>query len=394
MFKQFHSREQHTSILAGKRVIIVLPGLKMGGAERQALLLARHLVSDQKAAVQVWGLNHAGQAARLCDAYGLPWRVVKMTWSYDRIMRFKAWARFAWTLRQAQPDVILTYSMRPNVVCGLIWRWTGAQLCIWNQRDEGRSDRVGGLFQQSAARLVPLFISNSHHGKDFLCRSLAVNPNRIHVIKNGVELLRPKVDHAAWRSQPGVSEDCFLACMVANLHIYKDHATLVRAWRQVVDRLREKDESALLLLAGRFGDTYKYLQALVHELKLAESVRFLGSVDDIPDLLNAVDLGILSSQYEGCPNGILECMAAGLPIVGSDIPGIREALGPKGYSCLAPPGDAEALADRILELLTKPELRRKLGTLNRHRIEVEFSPQHMCEKTVALITDNLEAAYS
>jgi glycosyltransferase involved in cell wall biosynthesis len=377
-------------MLNNNRIIIVLPGFKLGGAERQALLLARHLRHEQKAQVEVWGLTYPGQATELCDSYGLPWRIIPMTWSYDRMMRFKAWTKFTWAMRQARPDIILPYTIRPNVICGQVWRLTGAQLCLWNQRDEGRSNRVGRRFQRWAARQTPLFVSNSGHGQEFLVQTLGVPPDKISVIYNGVELAAPEANRIAWRKRLEIKDNCLLVAMVANLHGFKDHATLLRAWRQVVDRLEEVGRSAVLLLAGRFEDTTELLQSLARDLALGESVRFLGWMDDIAGLLGAIDLGVFSSHYEGCPNGLLECMAAGLAVAATDVEGIREAVGPEGYEWLAPPGDAGTLAQRIVKLALNPELRSRLGNINRRRIETEFSPQRMSEQTVALIEHGLQ----
>lgn len=380
----------NSPMLAGKRIIIVLSSFKLGGAERQALLLARYLRHEQKALVEVWGLNYPGLATELCNSYGLPWRIIPMTWSYDRMIRFKAWAKFTWAMRQARPDIILPYTMRPNVICGQVWRLTGAQLCLWNQRDEGRSDRVGQKFQRWATRQVPLFVSNSQHGQEFLVQTLRVTPDKISVIYNGIELADPEANRVAWRKRLEIKEDCLLAAMVANLHGFKDHATLLRAWRQVIYRLEKVGRSVVLLLAGRFENTAESLQALARDLALGESVRFLGQVNDIAGLLGAIDLGVFSSRYEGCPNGVLECMAAGLAVTATDVEGIREAVGPEGYAWLAPPGDAEALAQHIVKLALNPELRSGLGDINRRRIETEFSPQRMSEQTVALIERGLQ----
>jgi glycosyltransferase involved in cell wall biosynthesis len=180
--------------------------------------------------------------------------------------------------------------------------------------------------------------------------------------------------------------------MVANLHTFKDHRTLIKAWRTVVDKLSEIDQFPVLLLAGRFDDTYSTLKELTSELNLDESVRFLGQVNDVSGLLSAVDLGVHSSVNEGCPNGVLECMAAGLPVVGTDYPGIREAIGPNGYGFLAPPTDADALGDQIVRLARDPEMRRQAGLLNRSRIENEFGARTMYEKTLAVIREALDGS--
>ena len=376
--------------MESKCIIIVLISLRLGGSERQALLLARYLC-QQGAQVRVWGFSGPGRAAALCDEYGVPWRVVPLRWPYRGIQRWVqrlgSLAGFAWTLRSARPDVILPYTMFPNVICGLVWRWTGARLCVWNQRDEGLG-RMGKA-ERWAVRQTPWFVSNSQRGADFLVHTLGVKSDRVRVIHNGVELARPASDRATWLSRLGVSEGCFLACMVANLSVLKDHATLLQAWRRVGDRLDAIGQPAVLLLAGRFDDTHESLKALARNLELGGRVRFLGQVDDVAGLLGTADLSVFSSHTEGCPNGVLESMAAGLAVAGTDIPGIREAVGPDGYPFLAPPGDAEALADRILELAMDPELRAKLGAANHRRIELEFSSQRMCEDTVALLSKAL-----
>jgi glycosyltransferase involved in cell wall biosynthesis len=140
------------------------------------------------------------------------------------------------------------------------------------------------------------------------------------------------------------------------------------------------------MLAGRFDNMYGSLRALAVNLGIQDNVRFLGQVADISILLGAIDLGVFSSRFEGCPNGVLECMAAGLAVVATDIPGIREAVGPSVYRFLVPPGDAEALANKIIELAADPCLRAELGKLNAHRAREVFSLERMGKQTADLIS--------
>jgi glycosyltransferase involved in cell wall biosynthesis len=239
--------------------------------------------------------------------------------------------------------------------------------------------------EQWAIQRTPCFVANSQHGVDFLREAFDIPPERAHAIPNGIQLAPPDADRGAWRRRLEVGERDFLACMVANLTFQKDHTTLLRAWRAVVDQSSDRTNVPILLLAGYFGDAYDALRRLAQELQLGETVRFMGQVHDIPGLLSAVDLGVLSSTGEGSPNGVLECMAAGLPVVGTDIPGIREAIGPGGCAYLAPSGDAAALADRILMLAANPMARDRAGSANRRRIETTFAPEIMCEKMVRLM---------
>ena len=130
-------------------------------------------------------------------------------------------------------------------------------------------------------------------------------------------------------------------------------------------------------------------KALAFDLNLGSSVRFLGSVQDVTGLLSAVDLGVFSSKTEGCPNAVLECMASGLAVVGTDIPGIREALGPDGTDCLASPDDPGIFAQRILDLANAPTRLSALGAANRLRISAEFSTDQMVQKMVTKISQGL-----
>jgi glycosyltransferase involved in cell wall biosynthesis len=249
---------------------------------------------------------------------------------------------------------------------------------------------LGPLTEKLAVKFTPVFVANSQHGAEFMIREFLVDPARLHIIHNGVQLARAQGNRETWRNSLAVDDSCFLACMVANLQMYKDHVTLLKAWRIVVDRLRSLNREAVLLLAGRFDETHDRLKALAYDLDLGSSVRFLGSVKDVTGLLEAVDIGVHSSVNEGCPNGVLECMAAGLAVVGTNYAGIREALG-SGYEFLAEPGDAAGFAEQVIRLAQDPRARREAGEANALRIGAEFQPEHMYQKMVALIAEALHA---
>lgn len=376
---------QEQRSLADMRIIVLLPSLDLEDSGEQALQLTRHMRHTEWADVELWGLRGPGRIARLCEQHSVPWRVVPFSWAGGLLGRIVTLCRFAYTLRRAHPAILVSYTMLPNVLCGLVWRWTGAQLCIWNQQDEG-IERLDLTAEKWAVQRTPILVSNSRAGADFLVHSLGAAPKHIRVIHNGVGLARPQYSRLEWRDRLDLKENAFAACTVANLSQNKDHATLLRAWRLVVDRLAIHGQDADLLLAGRPDAAHDFLRALCSHLGLTTNVRFLGMVDDVPGLLQAADLAVFSSFSEGCPNGVLECMAAGLAVVGSDIPGIREALGEEASALLAAPGDASALADRIIALALDRDLRTRIGNLNQMRALAEFAPGRMCQEMVSLMT--------
>jgi len=204
----------------------------------------------------------------------------------------------------------------------------------------------------------------------------------VRVIQNGISEGEPANGRTSWRERLEIDDDGFVACMIANLHSNKDHNTLLKAWREVVN----VQPNAVLVLAGRHDNAYESLLALTYELEIERSVCFAGHVDDVPGLLSAVDLGVFSSRSEGCPNGVLECMAAGLTVAATDIEGVREVVGPQGAEFLAAAGDVKGLAQTILKLARDPSLCETIGAENQKRIREQYDSQRMCEETVAYLT--------
>lgn len=368
-------------MLSGRRIVFVLGNLELGGAERQALMLARYLVEHERAQVEVWGLTKSGPVAEICEQLGIQSRVVPYPFHGISLQaNVDVWR----LLCEAKPDILLPYTLRPNVVCGLTWMNTGARLCVWNQRDEGLLP-LPGVMDAMAARITPLLISNSAVGARFLTEKLGVDPAKVNVIPNGVALAAPELERRAWRERLAVDDDCFVACMVANLHANKDHATLLRAWRNVVTKFEADGRKAVLVLAGRHDGAYESLASLATELDIDDSVRFVGPVSDVSGLLGAVDIGVFSSRSEGCPNAVLESMAAGLPVAATGIDAIREIVGPASARFLAPPGDPDALAAVLTTLANDPQLRAEIGEQNRERVRKNYDSGRMCKETAALL---------
>ena len=165
--------------------------------------------------------------------------------------------------------------------------------------------------------------------------------------------------------------------MVAHFRRSKDHQTLLRSWRRVVDTLEQDGRPAVLLLAGDPYPMQDAAKALAFDLRLDESVRFLGVVDDVPGIIGAADVSVLSSLREGLPRSLLESMGAGVAVAGTDIPGIREAVGAEGLPYLAPLHDADALADVLLVLARDGDLRRQIGDAYARRVAQEFTVDRM-----------------
>ncbi len=381
------SRAGLPSLSPGPRVVFVLGSLELGGSERQAVLLADQLRARWGADPVVVGFSHPeGRAAQACRARGIPCEFLpfeNISWRGHRGRWLFQWARLAAGLRRLRPDVLLPYYALPNLACGLVWRAVGAKLCVWNQRDEGI--RAHERLEAMAARRVPCFVANSPGAARFLTGAMGVPAWQAHLIPNGVELPDAPLLSGGWRHRLNLSPQRFVACMAANLTRNKDHLCALGAWRRLIASRRWSDGPPVLLLAGRCDETTGEVRRLVDQWQLHDSVLLLGPVDDVAGLLADCDLAVHASRSEGCPNAVLEAMAAGLPVVGSDIEGIRFAVGNEAAGRLTAPGDEAALARCIAELIDDPAARRAAGQRGRRRVVEQFSPERMCDTTAELL---------
>lgn len=364
--------------LAGLQVTLVLNWAALGGAEQNALTVARSLRDDEGADVEFLALtDRPGRAADAVRSLGMPWRSVLVDWDGSRGAKAGEFARFVRALRRGRPDLVMSYCSLPNVLCGLAWRATGASTSIWQQQDVSPFRRARDSTRRRAAGRTPVFVTNAAHGAEHLVSEWGALRERIRVIHSGIEVGPAARGRDEWRAQLGLGSDDFVACMVAHFRRSKDHKTLLRSWRRVVDELAPEGREAVLLLAGDPYPMQDVAKALAFDLRLDESVRFLGVVDDVPGLVAASDVSVLSSLREGLPRSILESMGAGVPVAGTDIPGMREAVGAEGLPYLSPLHDADALADVLLALARDGELRARMGASYARRVAQEFTVDRM-----------------
>jgi glycosyltransferase involved in cell wall biosynthesis len=185
--------------------------------------------------------------------------------------------------------------------------------------------------------------------------------NRITVVTNGIDIERFQNASAAKLSQ--ISTKKRIIMMVARLEIPKDHFTLIRA----VDML----PNTQLFLIGD-GKLRLELETLITELGLNSRVFLLGKRSDIPHLLKCADIYVHSSEWEGFGIAVLEAMAAGLPIVATDVPGLADLVGQSGI--LFPVKDFKSLAKSLSQILNDEMLMSKYSALSKAKAQ-EFSLQ-------------------
>ena len=231
------------------------------------------------------------------------------------------------------------------------------------------------------ARRVDRYLAVSREIAAELAGGLGWPAPKVEVVYNAVDTERAAVTAPpGLREQLGGSATRPLVLTPARLNPQKGHRVLLEAIAEVPD--------ALFLLAGE-GPERAPLEAEAERLGVADRVRFLGRREDVPQLLAACDVFALPSLYEGSSLAVLEAMAAGIPIVSSEIGGTEELIDDGHSGLLVEPGDPEALAAALRRALGDEELRRNLAVRARERVEAGLTREQMANRVAAVYRELL-----
>ncbi len=237
------------------------------------------------------------------------------------------------------------------------------------------------LLYRWATHLVSGCIAVSDEVKMAALQTIGPIQAKTTVICNGVDLRRygPAADKTQLRRRLGLEPQGRLLIMVGTLKEAKGHCYMLEAMASIVPRCPDVH----LLLVGD-GELRASLQAQAHRLQLDGQLHFLGNRHDVPELLAASDIFVMSSLWEGLSMALLEAMAAGLPIVTTAVSGAVQVIIPGQTGLLVPPGNAQKLTEAVLQLLADPACAQALGAAARERAAAEFSAQKQAQEHLAL----------
>jgi glycosyltransferase involved in cell wall biosynthesis len=233
--------------------------------------------------------------------------------------------------------------------------------------------------ERSLRRRTAHFITVAEADCDKGARLGVLDTRRTTTVHNGIPVPAPAVARGAFRAELGIDAEAPLVLCVGRFHAQKDHATLLRAWPGVVERL----PGATLALVGS-GELEGDLRASVIALRLSDSVRFVCPRADLGPVYADADVFALSSLWEGLPYVVLEAMNFGVPVVATGVDGLPEAVTSGIDGVLVPTAHPAALADAILGVLADPAARAEMGRAAKARIAEEFSLDLMLDRTAAV----------
>lgn len=355
------------------RILYLATGLAMhGGAEVQTadLALRFHKLGW---AVSVASILEIEQPVRKLVDAGIP---VTSLGLRKGAADPRSLTRFAQLVRREQPDIVHSHMTHANLLArlGRLLAPGPALVCtlhgfrMYTTRGDGWKGRE--LAHRMTDGLADVTTVVCEAAARVCATSKAVSAGRLRVLVNGIDTDRFRPDanvRVAVRDELRAGNE-FLWLAVGRFHGVKDHATLLRAFHQLV----AQRPAQRLLLVGT-GELEQELRRLAGDLGIAAKVDFLGLRTDVDRLMKGADACVLSSIFEGLPLVLLEAAASGLPAVATRVGGTGEALVDNVTGYLSASRDANALSAAMLRLADLPsEDRRRMGAAARRHAVSRF----------------------
>jgi len=351
------------------KVLYLITRSELGGAQIHLLDLL-HGFKDHFEVVL--GVGEKGFLTDAASDLNIPFHIVpNLLQPINALKDARALAELVNLIRRVKPDLVHAHTSKAGVLGRLAARLAGVPAIFtahtWSFA-EGTSRKwkmVGIPSERLAARWSRKIITVSEVNRRLALNHRVASEDNLITIHNGIA-------DTLHRAQPG-KDGVPRIVMVARCAPQKNQSLLLQAISGVKAPLR-------LVFVGD-GPTKPYLQREASRLGLNDRSDFLGERLDVAEILASSHLFALSTNWEGFPISILEAMRACLPIVASEVGGVCEAVVDEETGFLVPSGSVTALRNRIVCLLTNPDLRRRMGQAGRKRYEENFALAAMLRKT-------------
>jgi len=368
------------------KVLLLITGLGYGGAETQLVRVATRL-KTRGWEVRVVSLIPPRAYVEELEVAGIP---VFSLGIRRKLPDLRPILRLARLIREWRPHIVHSHMVHANLLARLARLLVPFPVLVCSARNIREGNRLRELLYRLTDPLCDLTTQVCQAGLERYVRIGAVPRHKIRYIPNGVDIKRfePNPEDRL-KTRRELEVDGFVWLAVGRFDPQKDYPTLLRAFVKVA----HKHSNTVLLIAGD-GPLRKTMEGMARELGIEKYVRFLGTRQDIPQLMNAADAYVMSSAWEGMANVLLEASATGLPIVTTDVGGNREVILHNKTGFLMPPKDPHALAQAMLHLMGMPEEERQaMGKAAREYVEANFSLDQVVAQWEALYRELLAKKY-
>ena len=351
----------------------IVPMLSPGGAERVAVHIVRGLDRQRYEPVVISLTGRLGcDLDRLLEEAGVEVRYLGKRPGFD----YRMYSRLHPVVRDCQPDIVHTHLhvLRYALPSLLLLKRTSLLHTVHNMAEREIEPRARWIQRYALNHgVVPVAVAE----EVALSLERLYGTQRCRVIPNGIPTdcyACPQTSRREWRAKEGFGHSDVLFACVARFAPQKNHALLLKAFAKGP----ASDPKAHLVLVGD-GALREQTEQQAGVLGLTHQVHFLGLRADIPDVLGAMDVFVLSSDYEGNPLSVMEGMAAGLPVVTTAAGGVPDLLENGKEGLIVQPGDVLGLSNSMASLLRNREIRQSLGMAAARRAGEKFDVSRMVQ---------------
>lgn len=358
------------------RILEIITALDRGGTAKQFSLLATALPRDQFE-VHVCALDRGGPRADDLRAKEIPVTVIGRSWKFDPAAYFRLKRQIA----KLKPDIVHTWLFAANTYGRYAALGAGVKHVIAGEQCVDRWKVWHELaLDRRLARRTERIVANSSGVVDFYV-SKGLPAGKFVVIPSGVppQPAMPSGSRQELLAELGLPADTLLIGAIGPLLPHQRLKDLI--WS--ADLLKCVREDVHFVIIGDGPQRWR-LERFRDQCEIQDRVHFLGERADLPRILPHLFCLWHASEYEGQSTAIMECMAAGVPVVATDIPGNRDLVVPSETGYLVPLGDRGEFARKTKVLLDDISLAQGYGAAGRKRIEQEFSIDQMIARYVEL----------
>lgn len=363
------------------KLVIMIRQMIVGGAEKDIIKIVSRLDRDRYD-IHLCLFNDTCVYRDVFREQQIPVTMIRKRIKLDFL---HLWQLTAW-LRRLRPDIVHTWISEANSVGSVAARLAGVPIrvgCVLNVNFWKTRPRL--LFDHFAMGTSHRLVTNSLRINEFLVQRMGISASRLKLIYNGIEPGAFSLDGEARRQarqqvrqQYGIRENETLFITVAGLRRMKNHLDFLRTIAQL-----PRDAGFRFLFLGE-GPLKSAIEENVDRLGLGETVILAGMRHDVGTVLAGADVFVLPSIIEGQPNAILEAMAAGLPLIATDVGGNSEAVEHERQGLIIPFSDRPAMVEALVRLGTDAGERARMGRQGPSRVEAMFTADRMVSSFVAL----------
>lgn len=357
------------------KILLVITGLGMGGAERQVCDLADGLSSRGHDVKVAYLLKPV-----LNSPYSNNVEVVWLGGASTFFSMFRALTNLIKTIKTFKPDIIHSHMFHANILARLTQAFIKSNrvVCTAHSNNEGGAFRM--FLYRITESLAHVFTNVSQGAVDDFKRKKATSKNKMIAVHNGIDINYFKFyknNRDVIREQLSLNnKKVFIA--IGRFHEAKDYPNLLRAFK----RLSSRYANAHLLIVGD-GKLRNDIEAFIVNNSLNDRVTLLGLRNDIPELLSASDIFVLSSAWEGFGLVVAEAMACERVVVATDCGGVAEVTGGEGF--LVKPHDDLELTSALSKAISLSDEKAKLiGLSERKRIIEKYSLNAVIDKWLTI----------